>query len=262
LEAPVRALTILHSHEYLLRNVGDLKIRTGSARYLSDVKVLLIEDEPELRRSIRSYLQDEGFLVDSAKDFPTAHEKTTQYTYDAVLVDITLPKGSGLDVVRELRAKHPATGIIIISAKGSLDDKVRGLDLGADDYLPKPFHLPELVARLRALIRRKRFDGNTAIVLDELRIVPEDKLVEVHGQRVDLTIMQFDLLLFLVANKDRVLSRTAIVEHVWGDMAERLEHDAFLYSHMKNLRKKLLEKGCRDRIKTVYGLGYRLSTHA
>ena len=224
------------------------------------MKVLLIEDEPELRRSIRSYLQEEGFLLDSANDFPTAFEKAQAYTYDAVLVDITLPKGSGLDIVRVLRKNNPDTGIIIISAKGSLDDKILGLDLGADDYLPKPFHLPELVARLRALIRRKQFAGKQAIELEELRIVPDDKLVEVNGQRVDLTLMQFDLLLFLVANKDRVLSRSAIVEHVWGDMAERLDHDHFLYSHMKNLRKKLLEKGWGDRIQTVYGLGYRLST--
>ncbi len=224
------------------------------------MKVLLIEDEPELRRSIRSYLQVEGFLLDSANDYPTAFEKAQIYTYDAVLVDITLPKGSGLDIVRVLRKNNPDTGIIIISAKGSLDDKILGLDLGADDYLPKPFHLPELVARLRALIRRKQFAGKQAIELDELRIVPDDKLVEVNGQRVDLTLMQFDLLLFLVANKDRVLSRSAIVEHVWGDMAERLDHDHFLYSHMKNLRKKLLEKGWGDRIQTVYGLGYRLST--
>ena len=226
------------------------------------MKVLLIEDEQELRRSIRAFLQDVGFLVESANDFPSAMEKAEQYAYDAVLVDITLPKGSGLDIVRMLRKQNPNTGIIIISAKGSLDDKILGLDLGADDYLPKPFHLPELVARLRALIRRKQFAGKQAIELDELRIVPDDKLVEVNGQRVDLTVMQYDLLLFLVANKDRVLSRTAIVEHVWGEMADRLDHDHFLYSHMKNLRKKLLEKGSKDRIQTVYGLGYRLSSHA
>ncbi|HNE81251.1 MAG TPA: response regulator transcription factor [Flavobacteriales bacterium] len=226
------------------------------------MKVLLVEDEPELRRSIRMYLQEEGFMVESANEFPAAMEKAQFYSYDAVLVDITLPKGSGLDIVRVLRERDPATGIIIISAKGSLDDKILGLDLGADDYLPKPFHLPELVARLRALIRRKQFAGKQAIELDELRIKPEEKLVEVNGERIDLTVMQFDLLLFLVANKDRVLSRSAIVEHVWGDMAERLDHDNFLYSHMKNLRKKLLEKGSKDRIQTVYGLGYRLSTKA
>ena len=226
------------------------------------MKVLLVEDEPELRRSIRMYLQEEGFMVESANEFPAAMEKAQFYSYDAVLVDITLPKGSGLDIVRVLRERDPATGIIIISAKGSLDDKILGLDIGADDYLPKPFHLPELVARLRALIRRKQFAGKQAIELDELRIKPEEKLVEVNGERIDLTVMQFDLLLFLVANKDRVLSRSAIVEHVWGDMAERLDHDNFLYSHMKNLRKKLLEKGSKDRIQTVYGLGYRLSTKA
>lgn len=224
------------------------------------MKVLLIEDEPELRRTIRAYLHEEGYLVEAARDHPSAMEKAGVNNYDAVLVDITLPMGSGLDVVSLLRKNNPATGIIIISAKGSLDDKVKGLELGADDYLAKPFHLPELVARLRALIRRKQFDGNKAIELDELRIIPEDKLVEVNGERVDLTAMQFDLLLFLVANKDRVLSRSAIVEHVWGDQADQLDHQDFLYTHMKNLRKKLVEKGSADRIKTVYGIGYRLSS--
>jgi len=224
------------------------------------MKVLLIEDEPELRRSVLAYLHDQGFVMEVAKDFPEAMEKTALFVYDAVLVDITLPKGSGLDVVRQLREKNPETGIIIISAKGSLDDKVLGLELGADDYLAKPFHLPELVARLHALVRRKQFKGKQAIVINELRIVPEDKLVEVSGERVDLTAMQFELLLFLVANKDRVLSRSAIVEHVWGDHAEAMDHHDFLYSHMKNLRKKLTEQGWEDRIRTVYGIGYRFST--
>lgn len=226
------------------------------------MKVLLVEDEPELRRSIRTYLQEEGFLIESAADFPSAMEKVEFHAYDAVLVDITLPKGNGLDIVRALQRRNPDTGVIIISAKGSLEDKVTGLELGADDYLPKPFHLPELVARLRALIRRKQFNGQRAIQFDKLRIIPEDKLVEVNGERVDLTLIQFELLLFLVTNKDRVLSRSAIVEHVWGDMAERLDHDNFLYSHMKNLRRKLEEKGCEDRIGTIYGLGYRFNSQA
>jgi len=224
------------------------------------MKVLLVEDEPELRRSVLAYLHGEGMVVEVARDFPEAMDKTGLFTYDAVLVDITLPKGSGLDVVRQLRTKNPGTGIIIISAKGSLDDKVRGLELGADDYLAKPFHLPELVARLHALVRRKTFNGRQDIVLDELRLVPEDKLVEVHGERVELTGMQFDLLLFLVANKDRVLSRSAIAEHVWGDHAEAMDEHDLLYSHMKNLRKKLTEHGWQDRIKTVYGIGYRFTT--
>lgn len=224
------------------------------------MKVLLIEDELELRRSILAYLHDQGFLMEVAKDFPEAMEKTAMFDYDAVLVDITLPKGSGLDVVKQLRQKNPETGIIIISAKGSLDDKVKGLELGADDYLAKPFHLPELVARMHALVRRKQFKGKQDLVIAGLRIVPEDKLVEVKGERVELTAMQFDLLLFLVANKDRVLSRSAIVEHVWGDHAEAMDHHDFLYSHMKNLRKKLTEHGWEDRIRTVYGIGYRFST--
>ncbi|MBL0128831.1 MAG: response regulator transcription factor [Flavobacteriales bacterium] len=224
------------------------------------MKVLIVEDEPELLRSISTYLRNEGNVVETASDFPSAMDKISVNVYDVVLVDITMPKGNGLDIVKSLRSEQPTTGIIIISAKGALDDKVKGLELGADDYLAKPFHLPELVARLHALDRRKRFKGNKAIELDELRIIPEDRLVEVNGTHVDLTGTQFDLLLFLVANRDRVLSRSAIVEHVWGDHAEAMDHHDFLYTHMKNLRKKLTERGWRDRIKTVYGIGYRLST--
>lgn len=230
--------------------------------HLCQVKILLVEDEPELRRAIRGYLQDEGFAVESARDLPEALDRVSAHRYDAVLVDITLPNGSGTEVVRALHRDNPGTGVIIVSAKGALEDRLRGLELGADDYLTKPFHMSELVARLRALIRRKHFAGNSAVELDGLHIVPEERSVAVHGQRVDLTTTQFDLLLFLVMNKDRVLSRSAIVEHVWGDMAERMDHDDFLYSHMKNLRKKLTERGWEDRIRTVYGLGYRLDTTA
>lgn len=221
------------------------------------MKVLLVEDEAELRRSIRTYLQEAEFMVDSARDLPAALDKTASYTYDAVLVDITLPHGSGLDLVRTLQKRNPDTGVIIISARDSLEDKVLGLQLGADDYLPKPFHLPELVARLRALMRRRNFHGQRTLEFDELRIIPEETLVEVNGERIDLTAIQFRILLFLATNKDRVISRSALVEHVWGEAAERIDHDDFLYTHMKNLRRKLEEKGCEDRIRTVYGLGYR-----
>lgn len=226
------------------------------------MKVLLIEDETELRRAIRQYLQDEGHLVESATDYPSAMEKAQLHNYDAVLVDITLPHGNGLDIVHALRKADNACGIIIISAKGSLDDKVNGLDLGADDYLPKPFHLPELVARLRALVRRKQAKAQDSITIGSLRIVPDDRLAEADGSRLDLTGTEFDLLHFLAVNKDRVLSRSAILEHVWGDLAERMDRDDFLYAHIKNLRKKLVAHGCADLIKTVYGLGYRMSDRA
>jgi DNA-binding response OmpR family regulator len=226
------------------------------------MKVLLIEDEAELRRSIRQYLQDEGHLVESATDFPSAMERAQLHSYDAVLVDITLPHGNGLDIVRALRKADNACGIIIISAKDSLDDKVNGLDLGADDYLPKPFHLPELVARLRALVRRKQAKAQDSIAIGALRIVPDERSALVDGASLELTGTEFDLLHFLAVNKDRVLSRSAILEHVWGDLAERMDRDDFLYTHVKNLRKKIAGAGCADLIKTVYGLGYRMSDRA
>lgn len=228
--------------------------------HLCKVKILLIEDEPELRRAMRSYLQEEGFAVESAGDFAAAMERVELHQYDAVLVDLTLPRGSGMDVVRALHHHHPSTGVIIVSAKGSPDERVQGLEMGADDYLAKPFHMPELVARLRALIRRKHFGGNSAVEVGGLRIVPGERKVEVNGHPVELTSIEFDLLLFLVMNKDRVLSRGAIVEHVWGDMAERLDRDDFLYSHIKNLRRKLVEQKWNGTIRTVYGLGYRFNT--
>ncbi len=226
------------------------------------MKVLVIEDEPELRRAIRGYLQEEGHLVESANDFPSALERAHLHAYDAMLVDITLPKGNGLDIVRAVRKANIACGIIIISAKDSVDDKVLGLDLGADDYLPKPFHLPELVARLRALVRRKQAGGQMAITIGNLKVIPEDKRVEVDGKLLDITATEFELLLFLVVNKERVLSRSAILEHVWGDLAERMDRDDFLYAHIKNLRKKLASRGAAELIQTIYGIGYRISDRA
>jgi len=226
------------------------------------MKLLVIEDEPEMRRSIRTYLQDAGSTIDSANDYPSAKEKAEAYTYDCILVDITLPKGNGLDIVRMLRQRDKDCGIIIISAKNSLDDKIAGLDLGADDYLPKPFHLSELNARIRALVRRKQFQSKRMIEIGELRIIPEDRVVTVNATDVPLTRTEFDLLVYLVVNRDRVLSRNAITEHVWGDLADRMENQDFLYWHMKNLRKKLMEQGCPDLIKTVYGIGYRLTSKA
>lgn len=223
------------------------------------MKVLLVEDEAELRRTIRQYLQEEGFAVESAADFPDAMEKVQFHGYDVVLVDLTLPKGDGLDIIRGLRQAGNACGIIILSARGALDDKVKGLDLGADDYLAKPFHLPELVARIRALVRRKQAKAQEAIIIGNLRILPDDRGAEADGTALDLTATEFELLHFLAVNRHRVLSRGAILDHVWGDLAERLDRDDFLYAHIKNLRKKLASAGCTDLIRTVYGIGYRLN---
>jgi DNA-binding response OmpR family regulator len=220
------------------------------------VKILLIEDEPELRKSIKQYFHQEGYLVESAADYTKASEKAEDYDYDCVLVDITLPGGNGLDIVKQLKKNNSKAGIIIISAKNSLDDKIIGLDLGADDYLPKPFHLSELNARIKALVRRRNFEGNKAITANEITIIPEERKVSVNENEVVLTGKEYDLLLFFISNKNRVLSKNSIAEHLWGDDTDQVDSYDFIYTHLKNLRKKLSEKGCIDYIQTVYGIGY------
>ena len=224
------------------------------------MKILLIEDEPELLKSIRHYLEMEGNVVEIAPDFAAASDKSAAFDYDCVLVDITLPDGNGLEIIRQLKADKSKAGIIIISAKDSLDDKVHGLDLGADDYLPKPFHLSELNARIKALNRRKNFDANTEIAINEITVLPEERRVLVNHQEVMLTAKEYDLLLYFISNKNRVVSKSAVAEHLWGDEAFRLDSLDFIYNHIKNLRKKLMEKGCEDYLHTIYGIGYNFKT--
>lgn len=225
------------------------------------MKVLVIEDEAELRRSIKEYLYQEGYVVESANDFIKASEKTELYDYDCILVDITLPHGNGLDLIRQLKRSGSQTGVIIISAKDSLDDKITGLEYGADDYLTKPFHLPELNARIKALLRRKKFQGNNKIVLNEISIEPEERKVCVNAAEVNLTGKEYDLLLYFVSNKNRVVSKHAIAEHLWGDNADQVSGHDFIYTHIKNLRKKLIDKGCEDYLQTIYGIGYNFKVN-
>ena len=220
------------------------------------MKILLIEDEPDLRKSIKQYLHQESYVVESAADFDKASEKVNEYDYDCILVDITLPKGSGLDIVKLLKKNNSKAGIIIISAKNSSDDKIEGLDLGADDYLAKPFNLAELNSRIKALIRRRNFDGNQLIVANEITIAPEQRKVTVHSALVNLTAKEYDLLLFFISNKNRVVSKNSIAEHLWGDDSDQMDSHDFIYVHLRNLRKKLAEKGCQDYVQTIYGIGY------
>lgn len=224
------------------------------------MKILLVEDEPELRKSIKQFLYQEGYVVESADDYLKGSEKAADYDYDCVLVDITLPKGSGLDIVKQLKNNNSKAGIIIISAKNSLDDKIAGLDLGADDYLPKPFHLSELNARIKALIRRRNFDGNQSIVVNEITVFPEEHRVKVQNEEVSLTSKEYDLLLYFISNKNRVVSKSSIAEHLMGDHADQADSHDFIYTHLKNLRKKLSEKGCTDYVQTIYGIGYNFKT--
>lgn len=225
------------------------------------MKILLIEDEPELRKGIKNYLHQEGYLVESANDFIQASEKVSNYQYDCVLLDITLPKGNGLEIIKKLKHQNSKAGIIIISAKNSLDDKIYGLDLGADDYLPKPFDLAELNSRIKAVIRRKSFEGNKSIVINEITIIPEERSVKVNNESVLLTAKEFDLLLFFITNKNRVVSKNTIAEHLWGDDSDQMDSHDFIYVHLRNLRKKLSDKGCIDYVQTIYGIGYNFKTN-
>lgn len=224
------------------------------------MKVLIIEDEKQLVKSIVLALRSEGYVCEVAYSAAEATEKIAIFEYDCILLDINLPDGNGLTILEKIKAYEKTDGIIIITAKNSLDDKVKGLNLGADDYLAKPFFMPELIARVSAIIRRKRFDGNNRLVFHEISVDLLGKSVSVNGAEVELTRMELSLLVFLLANKNRVVSKNAIAEHLSGDDAELLDKFDFIYSHMKNLKRKLTEAGSEDYIKTVYGLGYKFST--
>lgn len=223
------------------------------------MKILIIEDEPALAESIQSYLQADFAVCERAATLDEALSQTSLYRYDCILVDIGLPDGSGLDLIKKLKEEQSEAGIIIISAKNSLDDKISGLDLGADDYLTKPFHLSELSARIKALIRRKQFAGARTITFREIVIFPEERRVEVKGEPVRLTRSELDLLLYFLANVNRVLSRESIAEHLIGEEADHLDSFDFLYSHVKNLRKKLLDHGAGDYVQAIYGIGYQFT---
>lgn len=224
------------------------------------VKVLIIEDEKELSSSIVAYLRSESYICETAVDFETANEKISMYDYDCILLDITLPGGNGLSLLKTLKTGGKPVGVIIISAKNSVDDRVLGLEIGADDYLPKPFHLAELGARVRALIRRNKFSGADSVECGNLRIDFGSRSAYVNGTRLDLTRSELDLLLFLVANKNKVVSKNAIGEHLSGDQADSFTSFDFVYSHIKNLKRKMTEAGSDDLIKTVYRLGYKLES--
>lgn len=223
------------------------------------MKILLIEDEEQLALSIQRFLIGEGFVCECVANVLDAEDKIGVYEYDCILVDIMLPGGSGFEIIEQLKKLHSPAGIIIISAKNALDDKIKGLDLGADDYLTKPFHLSELNSRVKSVLRRRQFAGNQEITFGVLRIIPESKEVWVSQRNIILTKKEYDLLMYLVANQNRVLTKTSISEHLYGDEIDQSDSFDFLYSHIKNLRKKLLEAGCPDYIQTLYGTGYKFN---
>ena len=223
------------------------------------MKVLVIEDEKSLCESIVSYLKQEDFISDTANEYKSAIEKIETFDYDCILLDINLPGGSGLDILKQLKKNKKMDGVLIISARNSLQDKITGLQLGADDYLAKPFHLSELMARITAIIRRRNSGGNNVIQFNELTIDTLAKTVSVNNKLIELTRKEYQLLLYFAYNKKRVISKNAIAEHLWGDATESAASFDFIYTHVKNLRKKLLASGCGDYIQSVYGMGYKFT---
>lgn len=221
------------------------------------MKILIIEDEPELAKSIADYLSGENYLCEFATSFDEAFEKVTTYEYNCILLDLMLPGGDGMNILEELKKQNKQDGVIIISAKNALDDKIKGLHLGADDYLAKPFHLSELAARIYSVIRRRQFANANIIQQNELQIDLLAKTLLIHNIPVLLTKKEFDLLLFFMGNRNRVISKNALAEHLSGDLADMLDNHDFVYAHIKNLKKKLTEAGCDNYLKTVYGTGYK-----
>ena len=223
------------------------------------MKILIVEDEPDLRETIRISLLKEHFVVETAADYFSALDKVNDYDYDCILLDIMLPGGSGLDLLRELKRLRRSDSVLIISAKDSLDDKVEGLELGADDYLTKPFHLAELNARVKSVIRRRQAKGDVSITMGNLLLYPDKRQVEVGGVPLQLNRKEFDLLYYFIVNPDRVINKMSLAESVWGDNIDQVDSLDFIYSQVKNLRRKLKQAEATVELKAVYGFGYKLS---
>ncbi len=222
------------------------------------MKLLLVEDQVELANSIHNYFSREGDVCEYANSFTAASEKLHGYQYDILILDIMLPDGNGLELLEVVKRNWPEMGVIIISAKNALDDRLKGLDLGADDYLPKPFHLVELNARIKAVFRRRLQKGENVVALNEIQINLDTHEVHVHDQLLDLTKKEFELLHYFFVNRKRLLTKQAIAEHLWGDYMDAADSFDFVYQHIKNLRKKITKAGGEDYLDTVYGVGYKV----
>ncbi|HIX74672.1 MAG TPA: response regulator transcription factor [Candidatus Parabacteroides intestinipullorum] len=225
------------------------------------MKILVVEDEDSLRETIIRSLEKERYTVESAATFNEAGMKLNDYDYDCVVLDIMLPGGSGLTLLEELKKRRKRDSVIIISAKDSIEDKVAGLDLGADDYLTKPFHLAELNARVKSVIRRKQQDGELSLRVGNITLYPDRHAVYIEQEELTLNRKEFDLLYYFVANPDRLISKASLAESVWGDYIDQADSFDFIYSQVKNLRKKLKNAGATTEIKAVYGFGYKMTTN-
>lgn len=224
------------------------------------MKLLIVEDNLQLSENITSFLSREDYVCEVAKNYAEAINKLVSFTYDVIILDIMLPDADGFKVIEYVKKHNIESGILIVSAKDSLDDKIKGLDFGADDYLTKPFHLTEMHSRLRAIYRRRNFQGNKEIVFNEISINTDTHEVFVNHNPIVLTKKEYELLLYLLANKNRILTKQSIAEHLWGDYMDVYDSYDFVYQHIKNLRKKLTHAGAKDYIATLYGVGYKFNS--
>jgi len=223
------------------------------------MKVLIIEDDQELLRNILKYFDSFGYVMEKAKTLKEGQLKIEQHNYDCVILDLNLPDGDGITLLNLIKLKDHKTGVIILSANSSLETKISGLEFGADDYLTKPFHLSELNARVKSIVRRNQFEGSNDIIFNEIKINTNSLDVSVHNKKIKLTKKEYELLLYMVINKNRVLTKQSISDHIWGDFIERNASHDYIYSHLKNLRRKIMEKEGKDYIQTIYGIGYKFS---
>ncbi len=221
------------------------------------MKILIVEDDQDLREITTRSLEKERYVVSQAPDYRTALQKVEDYDYDCILLDIMLPDGNGLDLLKELQALGKRTNVIILSAKDSLEDKVEGLDLGADDYLPKPYHLAELHARLKSLFRRSRREGEHKIQVGNIELFPDQFRVVIAGKQIELNRKEYDILHYFMSRPGRLVNKNTLAESVWGDHIDQVDNFDFIYAQIKNLRKRLKDAGATPELKAVYGFGYK-----
>jgi DNA-binding response OmpR family regulator len=224
------------------------------------MKILIVEDEEKLAQSIFDFLKkEENIDCEIASTYREGLRKILDFEYDCLILDITLPDGNGLNILTHLKEKKCNTGVLVISARNTMENKIEGLNLGADDYIAKPFHLPEMNARIKSILRRRNFNGETVLDFDLIKIIVNDHLVYVNNQLLNLTPTEFNLLIYFISNKNRVVTKESLIDHFWENGYDQTASNDLIYAHIKNLRHKILEKGGKDYIRTVYGIGYKLS---
>ncbi len=221
------------------------------------MKILIVEDEIQLMDSMFEFLEKSGMSCEKAMNLKDAILKIEETVFDCVVLDIGLPDGSGLKIIEEMANKDNLTAIVIVSARNSLDDRLTGLNFGADDYVTKPFYMPELVARIKSVVRRRGYQEKNEILFNEIKVVPDEMIMYIKEKPISLTKKEHELLLYLISNQNKVLTKESIAEHLWGDHADMADSFDFIYSHIKNLRKKITDAGGNDYLKSIYGVGYK-----